>query len=114
MKNLNKIFRVAPLALFSVLVVAGCSSSPDPGNTFSRSGTQQVNSVEPGVVESVRVVTLESSRRLTASGQGLEVIVRKDSGQTVAIVQEGPIDAFRAGDLVNVTNDGSTVRVSRR
>ena len=33
MKNLNKIFRVAPLALFSVLVVAGCSSSPDPGNT---------------------------------------------------------------------------------
>ena len=73
-----------------------------------------VNSVEPGVVESVRVVTLESSRRLTASGQGLEVIVRKDNGQTVAIVQEGPIDAFRAGDLVNVTNDGSTVRVSRR
>ena len=114
MKNLNKIFRAVPLALFSVLVVAGCSSSPDPGNTFSRSGTQQVHSVEPGVVESVRVVTLESSRRLTASGQGLEIIVRKDSGQTVAIVQEGPIDAFRAGDLVNVTNDGSAVRVSRR
>ena len=114
MKNLNKIFRVAPLAVFSVLVVAGCSSNPEPGNTFSRSSSQQVHSVEPGVVESVRVVTLESSRRLTASGQGLEVIVRKDSGQTVAIVQEGPIDAFRAGDLVNVTNDGSTVRVSRR
>ena len=114
MKNLNTIVRVVPLALFSVLVVAGCSSSPDPGNTFSRSGTQQVHSVEPGVVESVRVVTLESSRRLTASGQGLEIIVRKDSGQTVAIVQEGPIDAFRAGDLVNVTNDGSAVRVSRR
>ena len=114
MKNLNKIFRVVPLALFSVLVVAGCSSNPDPGNTFSRSGTQQVNSVQPGVVESVRVVTLESSRRLTASGQGLEVIVRQDNGQTVAIVQEGPLDAFRAGDNVNVTSDGSTTRVSRR
>ena len=114
MKNLNTIVRVVPLALFSVLVVAGCSSNPDPGNTFSRSGTQQVNSVEAGVVESVRVVTLESSRRLTADGQGLEIIVRKDSGQTVSIVQEGPVDAFRAGDLVNVTNDGSTVRVSRR
>ena len=114
MKKLNTIFRVAPLAVFSVLVVAGCSSNPEPGNTFSRSSSQQVHSVQPGVVESVRVVTLESSRRLTASGQGLEIIVRKDSGQTVAIVQEGPIDAFRAGDLVNVTNDGSAVRVSRR
>ena len=114
MKSQMSVLRVVPIALVSVLLVAGCRSTPDPGNTFSRSGSQQVNSVEPGVVESVRVVTLESSRRLTPSGQGLEVIVRKDSGQTVAIVQEGPIDAFRAGDLVNVTNDGSTTRVSRR
>ena len=114
MKNLNTVSRVVPLALFSVLVVAGCSSTPEPGNTFSRSGTQQVHSVQPGVVESVRVVTIESSRRLTPTGQGLEVIVRQDNGQTIAIVQEGPIDAFRAGDLVNVTNDGSTTRVSRR
>lgn len=105
---------VVPLVLGAVVLIGGCRSTPDPGNTFSRSGTQQVNSVDPGVVESVRVVTIESSRRLTPSGQGLEVIVRKDNGQTVSIVQEGPIDAFRAGDLVNVTNDGSTIRVSRR
>ena len=37
-----------------------------------------------------------------------------ERANTFAIVQEGPIDAFRAGDLVNVTNDGSTTRVSRR
>ena len=114
MKNINATLRVVPLALVSVLLVAGCRSTPEPGNTFSRSSSQQVHSVQPGVVESVRVVTLESSRRLTPSGQGLEVIVRQDNGQTVAIVQEGPTDAFRAGDLVNVTNDGSAVRVSRR
>lgn len=114
MKNANLNACLLPLAFCSVLLLAGCSSTAEPGNTFSRSSSQQVHSVEPGVVESVRVVTLESSRRLTPSGQGLEVIVRKDSGPTVAIVQEGPIDAFRAGDLVNVTNDGTTTRVSRR
>ena len=108
------LLRVVPLALVSVLAVAGCSSTPDPGNTFSRSGTQQANIVTPGVVESVRVVTIESSRRLTPTGQGLEVIVRQDNGQSVAFVQEGPVDAFRAGDKVNVTSDGSTTRVSRR
>lgn len=114
MKSPISLSLVLPLALGSVLLVAGCRSTPDPGNTFSRSSSQQVNSVDAGVVQSVRVVTLESSRRLTPSGQGLEVIVLKDNGQTISIVQEGPIDAFRAGDLVNVTNDGSTVRVSRR
>lgn len=114
MKSSTSLSLVLPLALGSVLLVAGCRSTPDPGNTFSRSGSQQVNSVEAGVVQSVRVVTLSSSRRLTSDGQGLEIIVRKDNGQTVSIVQEGPVDAFRAGDLVNVTNDGSTIRVSRR
>ena len=114
MNKFNATLRVIPLALVCVLSVAGCRSTPEPGNTFSRSSSQQVHSVQPGVVQSVRVVTLESSRRLTPSGQGLEVIVRLDNGQTVAIVQEGPVDAFRAGDLVNVTNDGTTTRVSRR
>ena len=114
MKSQMSVLRVVPIALVSVLLVAGCRSTPDPGNTFSRSGTQQVNTVTPGVVESVRVVTIESSRRLTPTGQGLEVIVRQDNGQTVAIVQEGPLDALRVGDLVNVPHDGPALRVSRR
>ena len=114
MNSRASLLRVAPFAPLSVLLGAGCRGTPDPGNTFSRNGSQQVNSVEAGVVESVRVVTTESSRRRTPEGQGLEVIVRKDNGQTVSIVQEGPSDAFRAGDVVNVTNDGWAIRVSRR
>ena len=146
MKNTVACLRLAPLALIALMAV-GCSSTRDAGSTFSRSSSQQVHSVQRGVVQSVRVVTIESDGRNTAGAvtgavvgsavggpvatvggaaagsaiqgnitttQGLEVTVLLDNGQTVAIVQEGPIDAFRAGDLVNVTNDGSAVRVSRR
>ena len=113
MNSQASLLRVAPLALLPVLPGAGCKGTPDPGNT-SRNGTRQVNSVEAGVVESVRVVTTGSRRRKTPDGLGLEVIVRKDSGQTVSIVREGAVDAFRAGDLVTATNDGSAIRVSRR
>jgi outer membrane lipoprotein SlyB len=146
MKNEAVFLRIAPLALAALMVV-GCSSTRDAGSTFSRSSTQQVHSVQRGVVQSVRVVTIERDGRNTAgavtgavvgsavggpvatvggaaagsaiqnsatTGQGLEITVLLDNGQTVAIVQEGPLDAFRAGDNVNVTSDGSTTRVSRR
>lgn len=44
--------------------------------------------------------------------QGFEIVVRKDSGQTIVIVQEA--DVFvRAGDRVNIISSGDgTVRVS--
>ena len=146
MKNTVACLRLASLALVALMAV-GCSSTRDAGSTFSRSSSQQVHSVQRGVVQSVRVVTIESDGRNTAGAvtgvvvgstvggpvatvggaaagsaiqgnitttQGLEVTVLLDNGQTVAIVQEGPLDAFRAGDNVNVTSDGSTTRVSRR
>lgn len=111
----SAVLKAAPLALASVLVLAACSSNPNAGKTFSRGETQQARTVEAGVVQSVRVVTIERRNRpITGSSQGLEVTVLLDNGQTVAVVQQGPLDAFRAGDLVNVTSDGSTTRVSRR
>ena len=146
MKNTVACLRLASLALVALMAV-GCSSTRDAGSTFSRSSSQQVHSVQRGVVQSVRVVTIERDGRNTAgavtgavvgsavggpvatvggaaagsalqanatTSQGLEITVLLDDGQTVAIVQEGPLDAFRAGDNVNVTSDGSTTRVSRR
>ena len=146
MKRDIPILRAASLALVGLMLV-GCSSTRDAGSTFSRSSAQQMHSVQRGVVQSVRVVTIERDGRNTAgavtgavvgsavggpvatvggaaagsalqanatTSQGLEITVLLDNGQTVAIVQEGPLDAFRAGDNVNVTSDGSTTRVSRR
>lgn len=146
MKNSLPFLQLALLASVSVLA-AGCSSTGDAGSTFSRSSSQQVQTVQHGVVQSVRVVTIERDGRNTAgavtgavvgssvggpvatvggaaagsaiqgnvtTSQGLEITILLDNGQTVAVVQEGPLDAFRAGDQVNVTSDGSTTRVSRR
>jgi outer membrane lipoprotein SlyB len=51
---------------------------------------------------------------MTASSRpGVEVTVQLDSGRTVAVVQEGTPDQFRAGDRVQVTNNGQTTRVTR-
>lgn len=44
----------------------------------------------------------------------LEISVRLDSGQTIAVVQEGPLDEFRNGDRVRVLKGyGGDARVSR-
>lgn len=48
-----------------------------------------------------------------SSQQGVEVTVQLDSGRTVAVVQAGSPDQFRAGDRVNVASDGVTTRVTR-
>ena len=146
MKKSLPFLQLALLASISVLAV-GCASNGNAGNTFSRSSTQQVQTVQHGTVQSVRVVTIERGGRNTAgavtgavvgssvggpvatvggaaagsaiqgsasTGQGLEITILLDNGHTIAVVQEGPLDAFRPGDQVNVTSDGSTTRVSRR
>jgi outer membrane lipoprotein SlyB len=44
---------------------------------------------------------------------GVEITVRLESGQTVAVVQPGTPNDYRVGDRVRVTSDGTTTRVSR-
>ena len=44
--------------------------------------------------------------------RGVEVTVKLDNGQMVAIVQEAD-DAFRPGDRVRILSDGATSRVTR-
>lgn len=45
--------------------------------------------------------------------QGVEVTVRLDNGQILAVVQDDHGEGFRAGDQVRVTRDGGTTRVAR-
>jgi outer membrane lipoprotein SlyB len=44
--------------------------------------------------------------------RGVEVTVKLDSGQMVAIMQEAD-ETFRPGDRVRILSDGSTSRVTR-
>jgi outer membrane lipoprotein SlyB len=44
---------------------------------------------------------------------GVEVTVRLDNGQVLAVVQDDRGEAFRPGDSVRVVRDGGTTRVAR-
>ncbi len=45
--------------------------------------------------------------------QGVEITVKLDNGNAIAVAQPGMANDFRAGDRVRVTSDGQTTRVSR-
>ena len=147
MKAMNSVLRAVPLTLAVALASAGCATHHSTGTNVGRSEARQVQTVQQGVVQSVRVVTIQPDGRnvggaiagaavgnavggpvATVGGaaagsaiqgsagtqQGLEVTVLLDNGKTVAVVQAGPLDAFRPADKVNVTTSGNTTRVSRR
>lgn len=44
---------------------------------------------------------------------GVEITVRLENNQLMAVVQAGTSNEFRVGDAVRVTNDGRTTRVVR-
>ena len=51
---------------------------------------------------------------VTASNQaGVEITVRLENNQLIAVVQAGTSNEFRVGDVVRVTSDGRTTRVVR-
>jgi outer membrane lipoprotein SlyB len=49
----------------------------------------------------------------TTSKNALEITVKMDNGQLIAIVQEGQSGEFRAGDRVRVISGRGDTRVSR-
>lgn len=155
MKTLK--FKVASFFFAAIvgLSFAGCASSKS-GQVYSRDQARQTQSVEAGIVESVRQVMIEGTKTpigavagaatggvvgSTVGGgrgrtvatvvgalagaavgtaaeegitrrQGLEIVVRKDSGHTIVVVQEADVK-FQAGDRVRIiTASDGTTRVS--
>lgn len=144
-------FKPAIALAFAALALAGCASSQS-GSVYERYETGQVQYVDMGVIEHVRLVQIEGTdsgvgtvggavlggiggstigggRGSAAAAvvgaivggvigsaieedatatNGVEITVRLDSGQTIAVVQtiEDPIqEHFRAGDRVRVLTD---------
>ncbi|MDO8788927.1 MAG: glycine zipper 2TM domain-containing protein [Sulfuritalea sp.] len=142
------------LAAMTVLALAGCAGSQS-GSAYSRSQTRGEMHVRMGVVESVRMVTIEGTRsgvgtvaggvvgavagsnvgqgrgstvgsvlgavlggvagqaieEKTSKKDGLEITIKLDSGQFIAVTQEAD-EQFRAGERVRVLSGSGATRVS--
>jgi len=156
MKSLKSKVIIIFFMVITAVYVTGCASSKS-GEVYSRDHARQVQTVENGMVESVKEVLIEGTKTPigTAAGgvvggvigstvgggsgrkiatvigalagaaagsaaeegitrkPGLEIIVKKDSGQTIVVVQEADV-MFAAGDRVRIISapDGTT-RVSK-
>ncbi len=144
------------LALAAAFALAACAPS-QRSDVYQYPQGMRAQTVEMGVIESVRYVTLGApntgvgtvggaaiggiagstvggSGAANAAGaiagaiigglvgnavensanqrNGIEVTVRLDSGQTIAVPQENAGENFRPGDRVRVLSDGHTTRVA--
>ncbi|TRZ97101.1 MAG: glycine zipper 2TM domain-containing protein [Rhodocyclaceae bacterium] len=142
------------LAALTPLALTGCAGSQS-GSAYSRSQTRGEMHVRMGVVESVRVVTIEGTQsgvgtvaggvvgavagsnvghgggstvgsvlgavlggvagqaieERTSKKDGLEITIKLDSGQIIAVTQEAD-EQFRAGERVRVLSGSGATRVS--
>ena len=89
--------------------VAGAALGGIAGSTLG-SGTRANTAGAIGGAVAGRAV----GNAVTASNQaGVEITVRLENNQLIALVQAGSSNEFRVGDVVRVTSDGRTTRVVR-
>jgi outer membrane lipoprotein SlyB len=153
MKRFGVVASLVAMALF----VGGCATSYR-SDSYHRAQTMRAQSVELGVVETLRPVQIHGRQsgagtvtgaviggvggsqiggsssahaagavvgailggvignaieRDATKASGVEITVRLDSGRMLAVVQEGSIEEFRAGDRIRVLSDGYMTRVAR-
>ncbi|MGQ5489063.1 glycine zipper 2TM domain-containing protein [Thauera sp. ZXT1-4] len=90
--------------------VAGAAVGGIAGSTIGGGRGQAVATVIGAVVGGVAGAAVEEGATRTP---GVEVTVRLDNGQFLAVVQADEGERFRAGERVRVLRDGGTTRVSR-
>lgn len=93
------------LGMATGAVLGGLAGSQIGGGTAAN--------VAGGVAGAVAGGALGSALQGSQNTAGLELTVRLDSGQTIAIVQPGSPNDFRVGDRVRVIGNGENTRVSR-
>lgn len=90
--------------------VAGAAVGGIAGSTVGGGRGQAVATVIGAVAGGLAGSALEEGATRTP---GVEVTVRLDNGQFLAVVQADEGEAFRPGERVRVLRDGGTTRVSR-
>jgi outer membrane lipoprotein SlyB len=90
--------------------VAGAVIGGAAGSTIGRSTAANVAGATAGAVAGGAVGgAVQGSGRT----QGVELTLRLDSGETVAIVQPGRANDYRIGDRVRLTGTADNARVTR-
>jgi outer membrane lipoprotein SlyB len=96
----------------SAFALGGWSTFPPENYDYGEAGSLQ--DVAYGTIESVRLVDFDMNHPATANWPreqtGEELVVRLDSGQTIAVVQGGS-RGFQPGQRVRVLSDARRARV---
>ena len=90
--------------------VAGAAVGGIAGSTIGGGRGQAVATVIGAVAGGLAGSAVEEGATRT---QGVEVTVRLDDGQFLAVVQADEGERFRAGERVRILRDAGTTRVSR-
>lgn len=83
------------------------------GIAGSQIGGGTAANIAGGVAGAVAGGALGSAIQGSRNTPGLELTIRMDAGNTIAVVQPGSPDDFRIGDRVTVASDGVNTRVTR-
>lgn len=83
------------------------------GLAGSQIGGGTAANVAGGVAGAVAGGAIGSALQGSQNTPGLELTVKLDNGNNIAVVQPGGVNDFRVGDRVRVTSDGVNTRVSR-
>lgn len=94
----------------SVGVVAGAAVGGIAGSTLGGGRGSAVAAVIGAVAGGIAGAAIEEG---VTRRQAMEITVRLDNGQFLAIVQEGDANEFRPGDRVRLLSTGGETRVTR-
>lgn len=90
--------------------IAGAAVGGVAGSTIGGGSGRTIATVLGAVAGGVAGSAVEES---ATRKRGVEVTVKLDNGQLMAVVQEDEGEGFSPGDRVRVLRDGRTTRVSR-
>ena len=88
---------------------AGAVAGGVAGSSIGRGRGSVLGAIGGAVIGGIAGQAVEQG---TTAKQGVEVTVKLDSGQMVAVMQEAD-ETFRPGDRVRILSDGATSRVTR-
>ena len=94
----------------SVGVVAGAAVGGIAGSTLGGGRGSAVAAVIGAVAGGIAGAAIEEG---VTRRQAMEITVKLDNGQFLAIVQEGDANEFRPGDRVRLLSTGGETRVTR-